>query len=84
MLLFELGTMHFLTEDLHGNIRELTGNGYDRCRRTFSTFQQFAIALQLCSWQSRRPPRHGSLRSRPEYAGALLYSPRASVRARGG
>ena len=48
MLLFELGTMHFLTEDLHGNIRELTGNGYDRCRRTFSTFQQFARALQLC------------------------------------
>ena len=40
--------MHFLTEDLHGNIRELTGVGYDRCRDTFSTFQQFAIALQLC------------------------------------
>ena len=40
--------MHFLTDALHGNIRELTGNGYDRCRRTFSTFQQFARALQLC------------------------------------
>ena len=48
MLLFELETMHFLTDALHGNIRELTGNGYDRCRRTFSTFQQFARALQLC------------------------------------
>ena len=48
MLLFELGTMHVLTDGLHGNSRELTGNGYDRCRDTFSTFQQFAIALQLC------------------------------------
>ena len=48
MLLFELETMHFPTDALHGNIRELTGNGYDRCRRTFSTFQQFARALQLC------------------------------------
>ena len=81
MLLFELETMHVLTDALHGNIRELTGNGYDRCRRTFSTFQQFARALQLCGCKiedHRATARFGRGLRRWCIA---VHSPRASVQA---